>query len=442
MKKMFNTCRFALLAGGAVLVTAPVASAATVDCTSLTHPVYIAGASEVKPYLQQLAILLGSSVSLIYSAPSACVGLGDVAITGQTEPGSGFSYLTTAGALETCTAGANPYPAISVDIGVSGVYPSTCITPQIPSPLPASLFDFLGPVQPEEIVVPWSSSESSISADAAYIVFGYAGQSFMVSPWSASTDIWTRGVTSGAQLIVGDAIGLRADKWLSKLGADAGASQIATSTTEMVTDITGSAATNPNATIGILGSGTVDPLKNATGGLKPLAFQGIGQDCGYYADSTLNAFDKINVRQGRYEIWGREHFVTNVDGAGNPVASPGAASNPVPSADADVQTVIALITHNPSVVTLTSTPSLQSVIQAETSAFFVPECAMQVARTSEIGSETSYQPPVGCGCFYESQPHGGAGNLSAYCNTTLCTSNTDCTVPAYPHCNFGYCEAQ
>jgi hypothetical protein len=447
MKK--STIRaLALLAGGAVLASASTASAASVDCTNATlvpHPVYIAGASEAKAYLQSLAGALGSSISLIYAAPSACVGLSDIATPGQTEGTAAFSYITTAGVLETCTGAAGaPYPAPYVDVGVSGVFATTCITPQIPNPLPATLKDWdVGtPVQPEEIVVPWTSTQNSISADAAYVVFGFGGETYTVTPWTVTTDIWTRGVTAGAQLIVAEAIGLSGAKWLSGLG-DAGAAQIATSATILSGDITTSAAlgTGPNPVIGILGSGTVDPLKNATGGIKPLAFQGIGQDCGYYPDSQLSTYDKINVRQGRYEIWGPEHFLTNVDGSGNPIANPKAASNPVPSASADVKTLIGIITHNPSILTLTSTPTLQNVIIAEANAYFVPECAMQVQRTSEIGAEASYQPNIGCGCFYESQPHGGAGSLSSYC-VACPNGKSDCVDKNYPACNFGYCEAQ
>ncbi len=451
MKNMLTRRALPLLACGAVLATAPPAwAASTTDCTNpalVPHPVYIAGASEVAAYLEALAVTVAKdsvALSLIYAAPSACVGLGDIVTSGQTET-SPFSFVTATGTLSTCTGaptdgGFAPYaPEIYVDIGVSGVYPSTCITPPIPTPLPAAFKDFQGPIQPYEIAVPWASSQFSISAEAAYVVFGFGGQTYTVNPWTVSTDIWTRGDTSGAQLIIADAIELSGAKWLTTLG-DAGGAQILKNNTVMVSSILGSGATDPNGTIGILGSGTLDPAKGAAGGLKPLAFQGVGQDCGYYADSDLNLFDKINVRQGRYEIWGPEHFVSNVDASGKAIANP-SGTNPVPSSAADVQRVLGFITH--SGVTVTSTPSLQDVIEAEASAHFVPDCAMQVERTSELGPEASYQPPVGCGCFYEDQPNGGAGALSTYCVTcTVATEKSDCSDPQFPHCNFGYCEAQ
>jgi hypothetical protein len=454
MKKKLTAGGIALLAGGAVLLNAPAASAATVDCTNPTlvpHPVYIAGANAVKGYLESLAGLLGSSISLIYAGPSSCQGLGDVLTPGQTESTT-FALVTPTGTTN-CSGppidgGFASYgPAIYVDIGVSDVYASTCISPGFPE-LPAGFSDFTGAIQPFEITVPWTSSQFSISADAAYVVFGFAAGSYMgntytVGPWTQSADILTRGDSAGVQLMIADAIGLRGDKWLSALGAEAGTAQIILSQGNMITDIVSHGATDPNGTIGILGSAVVDPLKNATGGLKPLAFQGIGQDCGYYPDSTLSSFDKINVRQGRYAIWGPEHFVTAVDGNNNPLPNANAASNPLPSAAADVQKVIGIVSHNPAVVTSTSTPSLLSVIQSETSAYYIPTCAMQVSRTAEVGPETSYYPSIpgtACGCFYENQPTGGGGSLSSYC--APCTVATDCVDKNYPACNFGYCEAQ
>ena len=442
MMKTTTARAIALLAGGAALATASTASA--YDCTKLTNPVYIAGSTAVKPFLLTLAQALGTQVRLVYAAPASCNGLQDIVASPPQTETSSASYLDpTTGALDSCTAGTLPYPAINIDIGVSDVFPSTCIAPAIT--LGSNYKEFRGAIQPMEIVVPWASSESSISADAAYVVFGFAAQKYIVNPWNDPTTIWTRGDASGVQLLVATAIGLSGDKWLSTLSAEAGAPQMLTSTT-MITAIVNGNATKPNSTIGILGAGSADadrsaPSKTdagvATGGIKPLAFQAKGQDCGYYPDSDLSHFDKINVRQGRYEMWGPEHFVTNVDSMGNPVASPQASSNPVPSTSANVAKVIAVITH--ANLTSSSMPTLDSVIKAETNAHFVPDCAMQVMRTSEVGAEASYQPKMACGCYYESIIGNGT-TFSSYCTT--CKASTDCKVAAYPACNFGYCEAQ
>ena len=74
---------------------------------------------------------------------------------------------------------------------------------------------------------------------------------------------------------------------------------------------------------------------------------------------------------------------------------------------------------------------------------------MQVSRSTEVspvtgGGMASYQPPEGCGCYYESLKNGGTP-YSKYCQA--CTADADaggagaCTS-AYPKCHFGYCEAQ
>jgi hypothetical protein len=453
MKKTYRVCAVAAVAGGAALATAGPARAASVDCSSATavpNPVYIAGSTASKPVLIALAKVLAAqspAISILYSGPSSCVGLEDV-VAGQTES-TAWSYLDpVTGAADTCVAGANPYPAEYVDIGVADVFPSSCIQP--PISLTSSFMEFHGAIQPMEIVVPWGSSENAISYDAAYTVFGWAGAMYPVMPWTVPTAVWTRGDTSGTQLMVANAIGLAGNNWLKGLSAEAGAAQVASSSGVMVTDIEASGATSPNATIGVLSAGTLDPLKSApgtndagaaTGGLKPLAFQAKDEGCSYYADSDLNHFDKINVRQGRYAIWGPLHFLTNVTGS-TPIANPSGSGNLIPSTSANVAAVIALITHQGLTV---NSASLKTVIAAEASAHFVPDCAMEVSRSNEVtlataGGEASYAPTGACGCYFESVVGGGT-TVSPYCQT--CSMDADCAdAGVYTHCNYGYCEAQ
>jgi hypothetical protein len=433
---------------GALVACPSLAHAASIDCSNATNvpnPVYIAGSTTAKPFILNLAKALGSSVSLIYSPEPACNGLDDVLASPAQQETATPSFASPTKGFLSCTAGTGPYPAFNVDIALSDVYATSCIAPQLS--VGTGYADWLGAIQAFEFVVPWTSSEFSISADAAYVVFGFAAQNYVVTPWNDPTAIWTRGDTAAAQLILGQAIGLSAAKWLSTASAEAGAAQVLSSSTVMATTISGANATKPNSTIGILGSSSTDPLKSApgvsdagaaTGGVKPLAFQAIGQDCGYYADSALSTYDKINVRQGRYAVWGPLHFVTSVDGSGNPTVNPQASANLVPSTQASVETVINAITHKG--LSNGSTPTLQAVIAAEAGASFIPDCAMQVKRTSELGAEASYQPALGCGCYFESLTGGGT-TLSSYCST--CSVDADCAdAGGYPHCNFGYCEAQ
>jgi hypothetical protein len=427
------------------------AHAASIDCTdaaNVPNPVYLSGSTSAKPLVLALAQALGPSISLIYDSKAACDGLTDATGT-QSAAGSVLFASATKGYL-TCTGATTggttaPYPPFYADVGLSDVYASSCM-PSI-AVGGNGYADWLGAIQAFEIVVPWTSSEYAISADAAYVVFGFAGQQYTVDPWNDPSAIWTRGSTAAAQIIIGDAVGLSASKWLSTLAADAGAGQVLTSNTTMASEIANANSSKPNTTIGILASSASDPLKAppgtsdagaATGGIRPLAFQAQHQECSYYADSDLSHFDKINVRQGRYAIWGPMHYVTSVDGGGNPAANPQASNDAVPSSSAAVQAFIQVVTHKN--LTDATTPTLQTVVKAEASASFVPDCAMQVQRTSELGAEASYQPNLGCGCYFESLTGGGA-TLSPYC--AACNTDADCGEGGgYPHCNFGFCEAQ
>jgi hypothetical protein len=159
--------------------------------------------------------------------------------------------------------------------------------------------------------------------------------------------------------------------------------------------------------------------------VKELAFQAQGQSCGYLPDSSSTAFDKLNVREGRYVIWGPIHFITAVSG-GVPVSSSNPGDAPT---NAAVAKLIDLVTLSSS---LTISEAEQS-ITAAANADVVPDCAMRVQRAGEVTpspAEYSYLPPEGsCGCYWESQTG------STTCTTCTTTSST------CPVCRYGYCEA-
>jgi ABC-type phosphate transport system substrate-binding protein len=453
MKKTLSVCA-AALAGGAVLATAGPARAASVDCsnsTTVPNPVYIAGSSASQPILQAVAkVLAGQTpkVSILYSGPSSCLGLQDVS-TAQQESFTWKFLDPVSGTAETCQAsGGTTYSPEYVDIGVSDVFPASCVQPQVM--LGSGFKEFHGAIQAMEFAVPWASSENSISQDAAYVVFGWGGTMYPVMPWTVPTDVWMRNPASGTQVMMSNAIGLTATKWLSGLSADAAAGQSTQTTGIMVQNIQAAGATAPNSTIGIVSAGTLDPLRGAPTtndagatqyGMKPLAFQAKDQSCSYYPDSDLNHYDKINIRQGRYAIWGPLHFVTAVDGSGNPLANSMGSSNLIPSTTASVVSVINAVTHSG---LMTNDPGLQTIIKAEASANFVPQCAMEVSRSHEVdlttsGGEASFAPAGACGCYFESLTGGGT-TISPYCQQ--CGSDADCAdAGVYTHCNYGYCEA-
>jgi hypothetical protein len=410
----------ALLAGMASLAVASRAEAA--DCSTLTsNPiVYLVGAANSKALWAALAPHL-TGVSIVFQPGKSCVGMTELD-GGTTDPLPAY-YMDGTSTGVACT---NPGPAQLAD---SDVWPATCA-----DPLGPGFAEFHGPVQTMLVVVPYNSSESSISADAAYTVYGWGGQQYAVAPWTNLSQIFSRPTTAGTIVLMGSGIGLAASKWLSQVG-DAGAAQQIATPQAMVTAIQNAAGgATPSAAIGILANDLADSYRGPlgtndagtpTGGLKPLAFQAANQSCGYLPDSDATHYDKINVRQGRYDLWGPIHLVTAVDGNGNP-------TNP------NVATVINTVTMNG----LTGTAA-QTVVQATAKAHVIPQCAMEVSRSSEVtpvqgGGMASYQPPTSCGCYYESLVNGGTP-YSKHC--AACPNGNECTAP-YPKCNFGYCEAQ
>jgi hypothetical protein len=448
------------LAAAAILGISARAEAA--DCSTYPNPVFISGSSASQPVLQALALVLGSSVSIIYQNPDSCFGLND-AITGtaSTESGVATSFLDPVGGTAVACTLNTTTPEVP-DIGVSDVFIETCQNRLSTATVPTGqhIAKVNGPIQAMTIAVPTMSQGSpSISAEAAYVVFGGDGTP-SVAPWTMAGSIYVRPNTSGTLNMIGEAIGLPATKWANaQLGTPAPAQQQA-GTGNMFSALAISGSTQDN-TIGILSDEAVIQRNHgvAAGGntVKVLPFQGKGQSCGYFPDSTSTRFDKLNVRQGRYAIWGPLHFVVNVDANGYPsVPHKDAAatvlnyfiatSNGIDIHDGAQTTPFAVADAG----TITDSQNLM-LIDAESAPLkggVVPWCAMEVQRTSEIGAEASFQAPQPCGCRFEATATGAT--VSPYCKT--CASNDDCKNPdggasSYPVCRWisggtGFCEAR
>src|SRR5207248_375207 len=122
------------------------------------------------------------------------------------------------------------------------------------------------------------------------------------------------------------------------------------------------------------------------------------------------SFDKANVRDGHYPIWGPIHLYAST-------------SNGVPSMAADA------------LVTRFSVPRLeQKLLDAIVGSGYIPACAMTVKRDQEMGPLASFQPQFGCGCYYESKVNGRS-------NCATCGGPGDCPTNR-PACNYGFCEVQ
>jgi ABC-type phosphate transport system substrate-binding protein len=440
----------AWLVGGAIVAVS--GRAAADACPTDSTTVFTSGSSAFVPVLKAVAKVLGSSVKIVNQAPGSCEGL-DFILEG-TKDTDAASLIQSDGTAVTCTLPTMGASAASIiDIGFSDVYPSTCsatFDTNLP-PVGAGFADFLGPVQAMTIAVPTASTENIISAEAAYMVFGFAAATpaNTIAPWSLPGDIYVRFWDSGTLEMIGKAIGLPGGKWVNATNKTS--AQTTSGTGGMQTAILNTGAMRPNSTIGIL---STSGLKT---GIKALAFQGTGQQCSYLPDSAAAANDKINVRQGRYEIWGPEHMVTAVDNMGKPVGQNSntaavqilinallSTSQALPAqsdagAPGDASAASDASGEGGAGVTVLGEAEVgQLIAQISLPATgFIPWCAMQVKRTAEIGAESSYSPPAACSCAYEV----ATGGAIAGHTCTMCTSDSGCSG-ATPKCHFGYCEAE
>src|ERR1700723_1731217 len=289
----------------AVLVTAGDAHAGNPNCSSLPGTIiYGAGGSAQAPLLTQIGTQLAvaaSPVSIVYSdSGSACAGYTDL-VTPTSITGTAL-YWDGSGSTLPCQLDAGGDP---VTFAVMGNAPNLCSGV---TGLAAGFGQFLGPVQPIDFVVPTSSSQQSISTEAAYYIWGFGASdaNHTVSPWGTAADIFTRSASSFVNVFVSLDTGVPA------------ATVAAHGTVESTNSATGTGLSALNGTanapagIGFVSGEVADGNRSA---IKVLAYQHTGQTCGYWPDSTIDAFDKVNIRNGQYWLWSPVHFYAAVNGA-------------------------------------------------------------------------------------------------------------------------------
>ncbi|MGC4067085.1 MAG: hypothetical protein QM784_21090 [Polyangiaceae bacterium] len=179
-KQLRLTASASMLLGASVLGAPGLAQAA--ECSTLSNPVYVAGSSAVKPFLARVAAELAAlnpSITVVYQGQGSCTGIQAMtSVTPGTITGTGVVWNTdgseVSGGCSLSLAGT------AVDIGVSDVYASSCS-----ATLPNGVKDFYGPIQAMTFAVPASSNQTSISAEAAYLLMGF-GTNGAVAPWTES----------------------------------------------------------------------------------------------------------------------------------------------------------------------------------------------------------------------------------------------------------------
>jgi hypothetical protein len=385
----------------------PEASDAPAPCSSLPDPIYATGSTAIAPFLGTIAQVvarpgaLGHAVTVVYQGQGSCKGVD--AILNATPIRQTATYWDPSVAdINQAARSCSLDPGGNVvDLGASDVFATTCF--DLPGDLPPNIGDFFGPVQVMTFAVPQASTETAISAEAAYLVYGF-GAAGDVAPWTNESLIQQRSASSGTQNMIARAIGVPAALWHGKTNA---ASQ------DVLNALLAAGAlgtSSANAAIGILGADFAD---NFRGQVRVLAFQPYGQACASYPDSTATSEDKANVREGRYPIWGPVHLLARLTSQGVP-------------ANATVGHIIDYLTGT------TSLPGQGNLIQLYATHHLIPTCAMHVTRTTDGADTSAYKSAQPCSCYYDSL-------VSGTTSCRPCSRAADC-APGPPNCSYGYCE--
>lgn len=364
------------LAAVAAMLAAPsLASAANPLCSSLPDPVVVAGSSAVGPFIKAMGSVLAAQTTpttLIYQKQGSCTGVNAVVLdttptaacaNGACIKGTATYYDATGAAL-TCDLDAS---GTHVDVGLSDVWVDTCTGSQPPT----GVKDYAGPVEAMLFVVPKASTQQAITAEEAYFVFGF-GAAGMAKPWTNPALYFVRNALSGTEQIIAHAIAVPAGRWK---GMDMGGSQ------QVADGVSGSQT--PEASIGIIGADFYDLHRDT---LTSLAFQAFHQKGAYYADTTATSFNKRNVRDGHYTMFGYLHLITHVDGTG------------VPTSSASKRFVDWILGNTGT----GGTPAPFDITDVTINSHLIPTCAMKVQRASEGGALSPYTPPTDCSAHFES----------------------------------------
>jgi hypothetical protein len=406
MRKVFQGAIAGIVAGACVLAATSEARAA--NCDTLPKPVYVTGSSASKPFLAGVAGALSGTVTIVYVTGGSCVGVNAIVpgVSGSaTQIPAGTATIWEATGAEV-SGGCTLAAPVNADVGVSDVFAKSCTGV---TTVPATVGDFFGPNQVMTFVVPKASSQNVISAEAAYLLFGFGATAGQVSPWTDPASIFIRNQNSGTQTMLGLAINVPANKWL---GNDAGGSS------QVLTNVSG--ASNAEKAIGILATDLADANRDK---IKILAYKHYHQYTGFWPDKTATSFDKINVRDGHYPIWGPLHFLALVDGTTHKPAKTEVA-NLVGYFDGSVTP--------PASLPLGPGKGTGSLLDLEIAKYDVPQCAMKVQRSTEMGDLAPYTPAAPCGCYFDFKATGAT-------TCTACTSDATCGTGK---CRNGYCEAR
>ncbi|HEY5961753.1 MAG TPA: hypothetical protein VIV60_34580, partial [Polyangiaceae bacterium] len=382
--------------------------------------VYVTGSSAAKPFLQQVAQqIAGQAIFIVYIPTGSCVGV-DAALhrtqirTGPPPlPATAATYWDSASSSgKTCQLSTT---GIVTDIGISDVFAQTCPGFELASLEALQVEDAHGPIQTMAFVVPATSHHSQISAQAAYLIFGF-GENGEILDESASQPIWNneeflfvRTPSSGTQAMLAAAIGVPSSKWQGKTHATS--DDVAASLQSALNN-----QTTSDQSLGILAADYIDS-RNLRAQLRMVAYQDTNQVCAYYPDSSATSRDKRNVRDGHYALWSPLHLLYRVDGTGRPEN---------PSNRQEILDILGYLSGSRAL------PNGVRLMDIYAQSGLVPECAMHVSRSKDGGNLQPFAPSSPCSCLFDQATTG-----ETTCRT--CKVQGDCNDNQV--CSLGFCES-
>lgn len=388
-------------------------SASAFKCDVLPDPAYVMATSSAEPMVREVAKLLERTDPLrqmvVFQIAPACAAVEALAkdnATGSCAPGAcmrGKAYFFPLdGAPEPNRPGVCDLDIAGqkIDLVLSDVFPQNC--PGYGPNLPPGLLSFVGPAAAYSFAMLKTTAETAIHAEEAHFVFG-AGQRAQLKPWLSDARLAHLGPKDGGTLLVGSRINLPPPKWKG----------VVSESTDELVDVLYS---DPAQSLILLPTSLVDQRRNE---LRPLAFRALGQKTAYFPDRRLPSsdkatFEKQNVRDGHYPLWGYVHAVLRQD--------PTRPSQPL-SAKGDR---LASIFLGQTLV------GGQDSLVLQVQSGLVPQCAMQVSKTSDAGPMSVSVPKDNCRCLFEHNVKQGALSCQR-CEPGVCTAGV---------CRHKYCEAE
>jgi len=423
--KSLNCMKHASVLAAVALPILVASAAHAAPCADLTNPVYVYGSTASRPFVAQAALSLAKAeppVSIVYIGAGSQNGVNALASDAKVAPPSSASVPhywpanNTAGLdCELPTDG----QGVRIDIGVSDAFDTSFGD----APLPNTVKDYFGPIQAMTFVVPTASSQTSISAEAAYLTWGF-DEGGGETPWDVTAFRYHRSNTSGTKVLIAKAINVPVAKWkgVNCETPTGGTSCTSFGSGDVLNKVINSS--EPDKTIGILSTDVADGNITVSGSsvsartkLRILAYQHYGQSCGYLPDSTSTSYDKQNVRDGHYEIWGPLHFFARTSDGEPENEHIGAAIQVLTGEGNDEERA--------------------AFVDLAAKGHVVPDCAMRVRRETELGPLSSYMPARSCECRFIAQATGEASPEGC----TKCDDSSDCSGDK-PVCNYGFCEVR